>query len=68
MELCDNCVKQATKLKRGSPHPDLETVGDVRIFGSINGYREQDYQCVVCQTKFSFSTNRNDFAWTIWRS
>lgn len=70
MGICDLCEAQSKKLSNGKPHKDLIEVDEPRIFtgGAYKGYKEQDYQCLTCQSKFSHSTNKNDLAWTLWRA
>lgn len=70
MGLCAHCKEQIDKSQRGKPHPDLIETGEARIFaGSApRGYEEQDFQCQVCQAKFTWSSNRNDVAWTLWEA
>ncbi len=69
MQTCSLCQEQAKKTRRGHPHQELIKVDDVRIFrgASPRGYKEQDYQCQVCNAKFTQSTGKNDLAWTLWQ-
>ena len=66
---CPQCEEQAKKSRSGKPHHDLQKADEPRIFKGTQprGFEEQDYQCQVCQAKFTHSTNKNDLAWTIWR-
>jgi len=69
MAECRLCLEQAKKARRGDAHVHLEPCGEQRLFKGMTsrGYEEQDYQCTVCQTKFTRSTNRNDLFWTLWQ-
>lgn len=69
MDICGMCQEQAKKSRRGDPHKYLALIEEPRIFKSLHskGYEEQDYQCQVCQSKFTRSTNRNDLVWTLWQ-
>ena len=69
MALCYLCNKQSAKSKYGSPHEYLRELGDARVFSGHHsvGFKEQDYQCLTCKSKFTFSTNKNDFAWVLWQ-
>jgi len=69
MEICRQCEKQAIKYRGGKPHGFLVEVDESRIFKGNNnrGYEEQDYQCLMCKSKFSWSTNKNDLTWTLWQ-
>lgn len=69
MQTCSLCQEQAKKTHRGNPHQELVKVDDVRIFtgASPRGYKEQDYQCLACSSKFTHSTGKNDLAWTLWQ-
>lgn len=69
MSNCSMCKEQATKTLRGNPHQYLVKIDETRIFkgGNSRGYEEQDYQCQLCEAKFTRSTNRNDLAWTLWQ-
>lgn len=69
MTHCLLCEEQAKKLRNGKPHPHLQKADQPRLFRGANpqGYEEQDYQCEVCNARFTHSTNRNDLAWTLWR-
>ena len=69
MANCPMCEEQAKKTRNGKPHLYLQKADEPRIFKGANprGFEEQDYQCQVCQAKFTYSTSRNDLAWTLWR-
>jgi thymidine kinase len=69
MAICGMCQEQAKKALRGDAHQYLAKVDAPRVFkgGQSKGYEEQDYQCQVCQAKFTRSNNRNDLAWTLWQ-
>jgi hypothetical protein len=69
MEMCALCEKQSKKVRNGKPHENLIKVDKPRIFvgASTNGFKEQDYLCLTCKSKFSHSTNKNDVTWTLWR-
>ena len=69
MEKCELCEKQAKKKQSGNPHIHLKPFEEPRIFPGKKpyGYEEQDYQCLLCQAKFTHSTNRNDLSWTLWQ-
>lgn len=66
---CSLCETQAKLSSNGKPHPYLNKADEARVFKGAKprGYEEQDYQCQVCQTKFTHSTNKNDVAWTLWQ-
>ena len=68
MDQCDLCTEQAKKSRSGKPHSYLVKVDDARIFkgSGPRSFEEQDYQCLKCQSKFTWSTNRNDLSWTLW--
>ncbi len=68
MEICFQCEEQSKKKFAGRPHDNLMTLGAVRIFQGKGprGYEEQDYQCLTCNSKFTYSTNKNDLLWTLW--
>ena len=68
MEICNLCEDQAAKSKSGKPHETLMAIEQKRVFKGSNARRfeEQDYQCQVCQAKFTWSNNRNDLAGTLW--
>lgn len=63
MEICDLCIKQSNKSSSGRPHENLFKVDKVRNY---NGFKEQDYLCQSCKSKFTHSTNKNDLTWTLW--
>ncbi len=69
MDTCGMCKEQANKSRRGAPHQYLVKLEEPRIFkgGNSRGYEEQDYQCQVCRSRFTRSTNRNDLVWTLWQ-
>ena len=69
MSLCKQCEDQAKKKTNGKPHDFLVEVGEKRTFGASRsrGFEEQDYQCAMCKSKFTHSSNRNDLAWTLWQ-
>ncbi len=69
MGICQQCEEQAKKSSNGKPHDYLVAIDLQRIFKGRNarGFEEQDYQCQLCQTKFTWSSNRNDLAWTLWQ-
>ncbi len=69
MKFCDQCEKQSKKYRGGEPHGYLKKVDELRIFKGNNhrGFEEQDYQCLMCKSKFTRSTNKNDLTWTLWR-
>ncbi len=69
MEMCALCEEQSKKTRTGKPHANLIRVDKVRIFKgrASGGFKEQDYLCVGCRSKFSHSTNKNDVTWTLWR-
>jgi hypothetical protein len=69
MATCGMCEEQTKKSRNGKPHQYLGKTGEPRIFKGARsrGFAEQDYQCLVCQTKFTYSTSKNDLAWTLWR-
>jgi hypothetical protein len=69
MEMCVLCEEQSKKVHTGKPHENLIKVDDPRIYKgeTPGGFKEQDYLCQTCKSKFSHSTNKNDFRWTLWR-
>ena len=69
MANCPLCESQAKMSKNGRPHEQLSKSDVPRIFKGAKprGFEEQDYQCQICQTKFTHSTSKNDLAWTVWR-
>lgn len=69
MHICNLCTEQSKKNRRSSPHALLIEVDDRRLFKGANArsYEEQDYRCLHCTTKFTWSNNKNDFAWTLWQ-
>jgi hypothetical protein len=69
MDPCGMCKEQAKKTRQGDAHQYLIKIDETRIFRGAKprGYQEQDYQCQICNAKFTQSTNRNDLAWTIWQ-
>lgn len=69
MANCPLCESQAKMSKNGRPHEHLCKTDAPRIFKGAKprGFEEQDYQCQICQTKFTHSTSKNDLAWTEWR-
>jgi len=69
MEICDLCKEQSKRSRNGKPHESLKKVDDARVFQGKypRGFEEQDYQCLACQSKFTWSTNKNDLAWTLWQ-
>jgi hypothetical protein len=70
MAICKLCEAQAKRKNGGKPHDDLTEMGSPRVFSGVppRGFTEQDYQCLVCQARFTQSTNRNDLAWTLWEA
>lgn len=69
MENCSMCEEQAKMARNGRPHQFLEKWGTARIFTGAKprGFKEQDYQCLVCKAKFTYSNNKNDLTWTLWQ-
>jgi hypothetical protein len=69
MANCARCEEQAKKTRNGKPHQYLGKADVPRLFrgAQSRGFAEQDYQCQVCQAKFTHSSNRNDLAWTLWQ-
>ena len=69
MEICDMCKEQIKKSYNAKPHEFLRQVDEERIFKGVKprGYKEQDYQCLMCQAKFTQSTCKNDLPWTLWQ-
>ena len=68
MNSCGMCKEQVKKTHRGNAHEYLAAMDEPRVFRGQQGrgYREQDYRCEVCRAKFTWSSNRNDLAWTLW--
>lgn len=69
MKNCDLCADQAKMSQNGKPHQFLDKADAVRVFKGAKprGFEEQDYRCQICNAKFTFSTNKNDLAWTLWQ-
>ncbi|XPS87781.1 uncharacterized protein Dvar_57990 [Desulfosarcina variabilis str. Montpellier] len=69
MERCALCEKQSKKVRSGRPHENLTKVDEPRLFKgkTLCGFKEQDYLCLTCKSKFTHSTNKNDVTWTLWR-
>lgn len=69
MKICTRCEEQSQKTPKGKPHDHLIKVGMERTFEGKKprGFEEQDYQCLTCNARFTWSSNRNDLAWTLWR-
>jgi len=69
MDPCGHCKEQLKKSQRGGPHAQLAKIGEPRVFKGNNArrYEEQDFQCLVCRSKFTWSSNRNDIAWSLWQ-
>ena len=69
MKVCGLCEAQAKKSRSGKPHEYLRKFDECRVYKGIRprGYEEQDYQCLHCQAKFTWSTDKNALAWTLWR-
>lgn len=70
MDVCSLCEEQSKKSRGGRPHEHLIKVDEHRVFTGKHprGYEEQDFLCLRCKAKFTQSTNKNDLAWTLWRS
>jgi hypothetical protein len=53
-----------------SPHQLLKEVGKRRIFRGMRtgGYEEQDCTCEKCDTKFTYSNDKNDCSWLLHKS
>ncbi len=66
---CSLCKEQIRKNRRDTPHAHLIEVDERRLFRGAEArrYEEQDYRCLLCSTKFTWSSNKNDLAWTVWR-
>ncbi len=69
MSMCEPCKEQQEKTRRGTPHENLVEIDDRRLFRGAHArrYEEQDYRCLVCSSQFTWSSNRNDLAWTLWQ-
>ncbi len=69
MAICTSCEKQHKKSSGTKPHETLQAVDEPRIFGGTkkNGFAEQDFLCLQCGAKFTHSTDKNDFGWTLWQ-
>ena len=69
MANCAMCEEQAQKTRSGKPHQFLGKTDAPRFFrgAQSRGFEEQDYQCRVCRAKFTYSTSKNDLAWTLWQ-
>lgn len=69
MANCNMCKEQAKLSRNGRPHQFLDKSGAERLFTGAKprGFAEQDYQCRICQAKFTHSSNKNDLTWTLWQ-
>ena len=69
MEVCGLCADQAKIARNGKPHENLLKIDAPRIFkgAKSRGYEEQDYQCQECKSRFTYSSDKNDLSWTLWR-
>jgi hypothetical protein len=69
MNICELCAEQAKKSRNGKPHEYLTKLDEPRIFKGKGprGFEEQDYQCLTCNAKFTWSTDKNDLSWTLWQ-
>ena len=69
MAICKQCSDLAEKKNRTKPHELLRKFDEARVFigSGSRGYEEQDYQCLKCQAKFTYSTDKNDLPWTLWQ-
>jgi hypothetical protein len=69
MAICPLCEKQNKKSPGTRAHEYLRELDTKRTFGGgkKNGFAEQDFQCLQCLAKFTHSTDRNDFGWTLWQ-
>ena len=68
MEICSFCDKQSKRSHGTKPHEYLRKLEEKRAFGGKkNGFSEQDYQCLQCRAKFTHSTDKNNFGWTLWQ-
>ena len=68
MAICSQCEGQSKRKLTGRPHDNLMEIDTRRIFKGKGPrcYSEQDYQCRACNSKFTYSTNKNDLLWTLW--
>jgi transposase-like protein len=68
MGMCVLFEEQSKKVHTGKPHENLIKVDHPRIYKGVTPgeFKEQDYLCQTCKSKFSRSTNKNDFRWTLW--
>ncbi len=69
MDKCNQCEDQSDKTSSGKPHESLVKIDEQRVFKGRNArcFEEQDYQCLNCESKFTWSSNKNDLAWTLWQ-
>lgn len=69
MKKCELCADQTKMSQNGKPHQFLDKTDAERVFKGTKprGFEEQDYRCRLCDAKFTFSTNKNDLAWTLWQ-
>lgn len=69
MAICTLCEKQAKRSHSTKPHELLKQIDDKRVFGRgarQRGFEEQDHECMQCHAKFTHSTDKNAFGWTLW--
>lgn len=64
MAMCEACAALEHGDRRGTGHPDLAKVGDLRPMAN-GGLRadEQDYECRTCGTKWMLETGNSGFGW-----
>jgi len=64
MAMCEACAALERGDSRGTGHPDLAKVGDLRPMAN-GGFRadEQDYECRACGTKWMHETGNSGFGW-----
>lgn len=69
METCSLCEEQSRKTHRGKPHQWLIKIDECRVFSGAGtrGHEEQDYKCLDCDSRFTWSTGKNDLSWTLWQ-
>ncbi len=66
--VCELCDGLEVKTARAKPHDQMLPMEEKRVFGrGHRGYVEQDYRCVECGARFTFSTDKNNKPWTLWR-
>ena len=65
MKPCKLCQEQARKPRYTDPHEHLRPYGEERIYrgAMTGGYEEQDFICEACNSKLTYSNDKNDYGW-----